>query len=445
MERILCPLCRRLKRAEQIGRCSEVSRAALALLTKNNPHWSPAQGACQKCVQHYEQLVAQLREYSPHFAEGKYWIIPVPLRLNVDHSCAGRGITIAFLDSGFYLHPDLTEPKNRILEYVNILSDKPDPDELWREVSEPNVDAWHGMMTSVVAAGNGRLSQGAYRGIASEAQVVLVKVGSIGRIYHDDIRTGIKWVIQHKDRYGIRVLNISCGGDYEASYLTDPLCQAAEEAVRAGIVVIVAVGNKGHEPGHPVIPPANDPAVISVGGLDDQNQLDWNGYRMYQSSYGPTIDGLQKPEIIAPSIWLAAPILPGTQVADQAGLLDALNQASDRRLKSILRRHTGVDPTLDAAIDQPVSEIRSLVDQLIQTHRVISAHYKHVDGTSFAAPIVSSIAAQMLETNPALTPQHIKRLLIQSARRLPRQSTDKQGWGVINPRRAVELAKRVGR
>jgi serine protease AprX len=31
---------------------------------------------------------------------------------------------------------------------------------------------------------------------------------------------------------------------------------------------------------------------------------------MYRSSYGPTLDGLQKPELIAPSIWIPAPILP---------------------------------------------------------------------------------------------------------------------------------------
>jgi len=443
MEKVICPLCRRRVIAERFCRPIEAGEAALYLLGKNNPWWSPAQGACRRCVRQYERLAVELGQYSPLFSERKSWIIPTPIRLNVDHSYTGRGITIAFLDSGFYLHPDLIEPKNRVLEYVNILREKSNPDELWREVSEPNMDAWHGMMTSVVAAGNGRLSQGAYRGIACEAQVVLVKVGSIERIYHDDIRKGIEWVIQHKDRYRIRVLNISCGGDYEASYLNDPLCRAAEDAVRAGIVVVAAVGNKGHEPRHPVIPPANAPAVISVGGLDDLNQLDWGGYRMYSSSFGPTIDGLQKPEIIAPSIWLAAPILPGSQVADQAELLEALDGAPDRRLKTILRRRKGVEPILDAAIDRPVNEIRSLVDQLMHANNVISAHYKHADGTSFAAPIVSSIVAQMLEANPDLTPQQIKLALIQSARRLPRYRVDKQGWGVINPRRALELVKLV--
>jgi serine protease AprX len=71
---------------------------------------------------------------------------------------------------------------------------------------------------------------------------------------------------------------------------------------------------------------------------------------------------------------------------------------------------------------------------------VITKHYKYVDGTSFAAPIVSSVAAQMLEANPELTPQQIKRILITTAERLPHYEVDRQGWGVINPKRAVAAA-----
>jgi serine protease AprX len=445
MEKVICPLCKRAVAPERSCRPIVASEEAVYLLGKNNPWWAAALGSCQRCVRQYERLVIELKEYSTHLSERKHWIIPTPLRLEVDHDYTGRGVTMAFLDSGFYLHPDLIEPKDRVVEYVNILKEKATAEDRRREVAEPNVDAWHGMMTSVVAAGNGRLSKGAYRGIACEAQLVLVKVGSISRIVHDDIRKGIQWVIQNKDRYGIRILNISCGGDYEESYLTDPLCRAAEDAVRAGLVVVVAVGNQGHEPGHPVIAPANAPAVISVGGLNDQNQRDWSGFRMYNSSFGPTIDGLQKPEIIAPSIWLAAPILPGTPVAAQAGLLELLDKAPDRRLKPVLRQRQGVEPTLDVLIDRPAEEIRVRVNQLVRENNVISAHYKHVDGTSFAAPIVSSVVAQMLQANPSLTPQQVKRALIASCRRVSRCRIDQQGWGLINPRRAVELVKSISK
>ncbi|HMM35958.1 MAG TPA: serine protease, partial [Thermoanaerobaculia bacterium] len=71
-----------------------------------------------------------------------------------------------------------------------------------------------------------------------------------------------------------------------------------------------AVGNLGLTPGHPVLPPASAPSVLTVGGLDDGNHLHRAGHDIYHGSWGPTVDGLQKPEVIAPAIWVAAPILP---------------------------------------------------------------------------------------------------------------------------------------
>jgi serine protease AprX len=46
----------------------------------------------------------------------------------------------------------------------------------------------------------------------------------------------------------------------------------------------------------------------------------------------------------------------------------------------------------------------------------------------------------MLEANPRLTPQQIKRILIDTAERVPEVEVDRQGWGVVSARRAVELA-----
>jgi serine protease AprX len=76
----------------------------------------------------------------------------------------------------------------------------------------------------------------------------------------------------------------------------------------------------------------------------------------------------------------------------------------------------------------------------IKGHNLITAAYKHVDGTSFAAPIVSSVAAQMLEANPVLTPQEIKHILILTARRVPQAEVDRQGWGVVDPEAALAAA-----
>jgi serine protease AprX len=297
------------------------------------------------------------------------------------------------------------------------------------------------MMTSVVACGNGTLSGGLYRGIASEAELVLVKCGTMRRITHDDIRRGLDWVMRHRKKYGIRIVNVSCGGDYEASYLKDALSQAAERATREGLLVCAAAGNAGHLPRHPVLPPASTPAVLTVGGLDDRNRLAFAAYGMYHSSYGPTVDGLQKPEVIAPGIWVPAPILPGTPTADQAALLSELEDVPDSELADTLAAHPGIDADLDAARASNAPFLRQLVALKIRNENVISGAYKHVDGTSFAAPIVSSVAATMLEANPALQPLDVKRMLITTARRIAGIDADRQGWGAVDAARAVALAR----
>lgn len=367
--------------------------------------------------------------------------LPVPVRMDADDRYTGRGVTIAFLDSGFYAHKDLTEPNNRILSYHSIFAAEDDPAFL----NTPDVASWHGMMTSVVAAGNGHLSDGLYRSIAPEANVVLVKIGKTGRIPESNIETGLRWVFRNKEKYDIKIVNISAGGDFEQPYLHNSLCQLVEEVVKAGLTVVCAVGNAGLAPGHPVLPPASAPSSIAVGGLDDQNSLNRARRGMYRSSYGPTIDGLQKPEVIAPGIWVAGPILPHTPTADEAHLYAELDAAADADLRKIILSHEGVDKAIDQARDLPVSLLRQLITIKLREGNVINEHYKFVDGTSFAAPIVSSIVACMLEANPELTPQQVKRILIETAERVAGVEVERQGWGVVTPRKAVELALRARR
>jgi serine protease AprX len=354
--------------------------------------------------------------------------------LGADERFTGRGVTIAFLDSGFYPHPDLVTATNRVLAYHSIVEGDT------TKFNEPDVASWHGMMTSVVAAGNGALSNGFYRGIAPDANVVLVKLAKTGRISEHAIERGLKWVLEHKDKYRIRVVNISAGGDAEQPYLHNSLCKTVEKAVREGLVVVCAVGNAGMHPGHPVLPPASSPSAIAVGGLDDQNSLDRARRGMYRSSYGPTIDGLQKPEIIAPGIWVAAPILPGTLTAEQAQLYSSLDAAPDDQLVPIIEANAHLDKDLYESRELRIPLLRQLISIKLHEENVITQHYKFVDGTSFSSPIVASIIACMLEANPKLTPQQVKRILIETAERLPFIEVDRQGWGVVAPALAVNAA-----
>lgn len=427
-----CPVCSRETNDEFVP-LRVLDEDIQKLIRANAPDTNIFEAVCARCVRLFERAKDQIMQDAALQKDGSR-VLSTPLRLDSDERFTGKGITIAFLDSGFYPHVDLTTPNNRIIGYRNMMADDGDVTTLF----QPDVASWHGMMTSVVAAGNGSLSNGFYRGIAPESDVVLVKLARTGRITEQNIQDGLEWILENRTKYNIKIVNISAGGDFEQSYLHDSLSEMVEECARQGLTIVCAVGNAGHLPNHPVFPPASAPSCIAVGGLDDNNSLNRAKRGMYRSSYGPTLDGLQKPEVIAPSIWVPAPILPNTPTASQAELLEKLDKANDDELHDIIRENPGVDGELDAALDRPVHSIRQIIALKIRRENVITGNYKYVDGTSFAAPIVSSVIAQMLEANSQLTPQQVKRILISTAERLPHYEVDRQGWGVIDPRKAVE-------
>ncbi|MBI1760970.1 MAG: S8 family serine peptidase [Acidobacteria bacterium] len=379
--------------------------------------------------------------FQPHehnHQPNRFGVIPTPVRLNAVPEFTGKGVTIAFLDAGFYPHPDLTQPVNRIAAYFDIVT----LDQVLNSEGEPEATAWHGTQTSVTAAGNGFLSNGVYRGLASDARVVLVKVGEDGRIKDENVARGIRWVIANRERYDIRILSISLGGDEDVPHRDSIVDQAAEEAVAAGIVVIAAAGNSGCSENYLTAPPANSPSVIAVGGYNDHNQLEPERLEPYCSNYGVTADGIVKPEIIAPAMWVAAPVLPNTPSYRQAVALDRLVNAPDYALRS-LAREMGEVAGLPSELgdDEPLT-LRAAIETALQANKFISTHYQHVDGTSFAAPIAASVVAQMLEANPALTPAAVRHILVSTADRLVEQPLLRQGYGVLNARRAVEQALR---
>src|SRR5258708_5987271 len=404
-----CPVCDRAVQGELLS-ISALPEGLQSIITPNAAA-ADAAGVCGRCVELFDRAQRQIESHAAIFEQNDF-VLPTPLRMDADERFTGRGITIAFLDSGFYAHPDLTKPENRILAYHSIFAEEGDQTSL----ETNDLASWHGMMTSVVATGNGGLD-GFYRGIASEANLVLVKIGRTGRISEDQIQKGLEWVLTHLEEYQIRVINISAGGDFEESYLTNPLSQAVERCARAGVTVVCAVGNAGHVPGHSVLPPASAPSSIAVGGLDDRNSLDRARRGMSRSAFAPTSDGLQKPEVIAPGIWVAAPILPHTPTAEEAELYSKLDAAANDDLRVILESNSGVDKDLDEASSLPLPLLRQLITIKLREGNVINPDYKYVDGTSFAAPIVSSIIACMLEANPRLTPQQLKRSMSVTAGR----------------------------
>ena len=142
-----CPLCGRDVPANDLVPGRQVDSDVATLAAANTPGWSPDDGLCRECARRFATALDELRRHGA--SPGA--ILPTPLRLGASDSYRGRGITIAFLDSGFYAHPDLVRPRSRILAYVDVNN----PRARLRDLEKPDVSSWHGMMTSVVACGNG--------------------------------------------------------------------------------------------------------------------------------------------------------------------------------------------------------------------------------------------------------------------------------------------------
>ncbi|MGQ0602684.1 MAG: S8 family serine peptidase, partial [Anaerolineales bacterium] len=351
-------------------------------LQAHHPEWSPDDGACPECVfravqrthdaESVQSLQAELHLPFPAYAPDNTRLLPTPARVAVNPKYTGKGIMIAFLDSGFYPHPDLTKPANRIVAYCDATANEP---EERHSTGKVTVMSWHGLMTTCVGVGNGFMSAGRYRGIAYRANVVLVKTGNRRNPRHiseRDIGRALRWVIANRERFNIRIVNISLGGDYESTGKLTDLDAKVEQAVAAGVTVICAAGNSGERG---IIPPASAPSAITVGGVDDGNSLNRARHKLYWSSYGAGAHGARKPEVIAPALWLSAPMLPKTSTHNEAQYLWKLEALSDRQLEKELNTTYAQKRFSKKTLGLSLDEIRAAIRERIVEHKFIHPHY----------------------------------------------------------------------
>lgn len=362
--------------------------------------------------------------------QNRFAVIQTAKKLNSNREYSGKGVTVAFLDSGFYPHPDYSD---RVKKFHDVSGEEKE----FGELEKPQGFHWHGTQTVVACAGDGTLSDGFYSGIASQAELVLVKVSENGgRIPDSNIEKGLRWVIKNCEEYAIKIVNMSLGGDEDLRIKDSKINQLAEKLVKKGVSITVAAGNSAESHS---IPPASSPSVITVGGYSDENSKEAGDFDLYHSGFGKTADGLIKPEIIAPAMFVAAPILPDTEDYEAAKVLSWVNDAPEYKINSVLFEHWHQAKLPERIMFQhDKSVVRKMIDAEIQNRKLVSAHYQSVDGTSFSAPIVASVIAQMLEVNPELTPSVIKNILVSTATKLAGHPGIRQGYGIINAPLAVE-------
>ncbi len=355
-------------------------------------------------------------------------------RLNALPDYTGRGVVMAYVDSGFYMHSDIA---SRVLLHVDASTHRIKEQ---TDIPKTDVMSWHGLMTAAIGSGNGAASGGQYRSLAYDSKLVLVKVSSPqGAVKEQDILRGMRWLVANHRRFNIHIVNVSVGGDRVSDNPNHPLHRSVRKLYQAGVTVVIAAGNRGQ---NRLVPPASAPEAIVVGGYDDNNSPDRYMWQNYGSNYGKAHDGTTKPDVIAPARWIASPILPETAVEKEARWLgQLLEDDSQETIRHLLKNG-------QADLDLPVRKtkrlrsnaLRDALQERIHAHKLINSHYQHVDGTSVAAPIVSSVIAQMLEANPALSPEQIRSILKETAISVTRIPPAQQGAGSVNPAEAVKAA-----
>lgn len=283
----------------------------------------------------------------------------------------GRGVTVAVLDTGFGRHPDML---GRILCFKDFVNKR----HLMYD------DNGHGTHVCGIICGDGSLSGGRFRGMAPDARLVVCKVlDDKGDGTTENMLSGLRWVLENKERYQIRILNISVGiGDLNDPEKEMALQRQIEELWDSGITVICAAGNKGPASGS-ISAIGGSSKVITVGCHDGKYCLDNPGRCSTYSGRGAALSPVRKPDIVA----------PGTDI-----------MSCNVFCKRIQGR--------------------------------VSNAYVRKSGTSMATPIISGAAALTFSKYPHMSNDEFKQKLTFTATDLG-EAWNLQGWGMVNVKRLL--------
>ncbi|MCU0622130.1 MAG: S8 family peptidase, partial [Gemmatimonadales bacterium] len=304
----------------------------------------------------------------------------------------GKNVTIAVIDSGVDAnYPGLQDR----LVYS-------------KDFTGTGLDDQFGHGTHIVDLIAGAEHGGNFGGVAPEARIVSLKVlEADGSGQTSDVLAALDWVRQNRDRYQIRVVNLSLGHPVFESYEDDPLAQAVQRLIDDGVVVVASAGNYGKVKVDGVdVPvfggissPGNLPDVITVGALNTFGTVDRgdDSVATYSSKGPSAFDKVLKPDLVAPGNKIWAYMAAGTTVPG-----------------GIPEQYLSTAPDGSPLIA--------------------------MSGTSESAGVVAGVVALMLEANPSLRHAHVKMALQLSAQFLP-EGVLVGGSGSLNAAGAVWMAK----
>ena len=283
----------------------------------------------------------------------------------------GSGVTVAILDTGIAMHPDFAD---RVIGFRDFVGTS----------RMPYDDCGHGTNVAGCLCGNGACSGGLYAGVAPGCRILSGKVlDDKGDGTISNMAAGIEWVLDCRELYQIKILNISVSmGETDHVRMMQYLVSCLEKVWDAGIFVVVAAGNKGPAAGS-ISPLGASRKVVTVGCHDGNS---FHGRQNSCESYsgrGPTCAELKKPDIVA----------PGT-------------------------------------------DIMSCSAGFRQTVRGCRDAYIVKNGTSMSTPLVAGAAALCLQKYPEYSNEQLKRRILWSASDLG-ESWSKQGWGMLNVARSL--------
>ncbi len=298
-----------------------------------------------------------------------------------NNDLTGNKVTVAVIDTGIDAIHEVFTNDNTIswARRIRAFYD----DSVNGESPHPYDISWHGTWTASILGGNSKN----YQGIAPNVRFVILKIFKYqnGEIVSDveKLKKAINWILQNKEKYNIRIASMSFGVEYDENYvdLINEINDAVEQLVRENILVVAAAGNYGGGGG-------SDDGVGSVSAPGSaKSALTVGGIvdentMYYLSGKGPTHEGMIKPDTCAPA----------------HEIYGATTSNNGKK-------------------------------------------YETYSGTSGSTPLVSGLAALMLEKNRNLTALELKNIISLTSYKTYEPLTiqdNVQGWGIVQGYAALD-------